>query len=138
MLVFDMLCRDIELPCHACYVLQVASQQRQSFADFALGHEVQSESPDPMASRWAANNAWFGTDVEMTYCAFEVHDHLIKQGVGVDTEEYYAEIIARVEADFPGKFLSPKMDEFLRQSTSVSPIHKQVSALRRMARMLRQ
>lgn len=127
--------------------LKVASQQRQSFADFGLGHEVQSEPPDPMALRWAANNAWFGTDVEMTYFAFEVHDHLIRQGVGVDTEEYYAEISARVEADFPRKFFSPKMDEFLRQSStipkiegmsSISPIYKQVSVLQRMARMYRQ
>ena len=32
----------------------------------------------------------------MTYFAFEVHDHLIKQGLSPDTEEYYVEISAQV------------------------------------------
>ena len=80
-----------------------------------------------MALRWAANNAWFGTDVEMTYFAFEVHDHLIKQGLSPDTEEYYAEISAQVEADFSRKFLSPKMDELLRQSSTLSTISEGMS-----------
>lgn len=97
---------------------------------------------------WAAKNAWFGTDVEMTYHAFEVHDHLIQQGSSVNTPEYYAEISAEVEAQFPEKFVSVGAEGLLIQSSETvgtgegvlraSQLSRQSSVVRTTPGMYRQ
>lgn len=64
-----------------------------------------SDAPDPIALKWAAKNPWFGSEMDMTYFAYEVHDQLIEQeGITADMPEYYTAISARVEAEFPERF----------------------------------
>ncbi len=59
-------------------------------------------APEPQALQWAARNPWFGTDSEMTYYAYEVHDHLIEaEGYDPNSKEYYEQIGLRVAAQFP-------------------------------------
>ncbi|KAL0041733.1 hypothetical protein WJX79_002608 [Trebouxia sp. C0005] len=76
------------------------------------------DTPDPSALKWAAKNPWFGTDIEMTYFAYEVHDDLIEQeGITADMPEYYAAISARVEAQFPERFFLPGASSIERQGS---------------------
>lgn len=64
-----------------------------------------ADAPEPMALQWAARNPWFGTDSEMTYYAYEVHDQLIEQeGVDPNSAEYYEQIGFRVEQRFPERY----------------------------------
>lgn len=61
-----------------------------------------ADAPEPQALQWAARNPWFGTDAEMTYYAYEVHDHLIEvEGMDPISKEYYEQIGLRVAAQFP-------------------------------------
>ena len=62
------------------------------------------DAPEPQALQWAARNPWFGTDSEMTYYAYEVHDHLIEaEGYDPNSKEYYEQIGLRVAAQFPDR-----------------------------------
>ena len=100
-----------------------------------------SDSPDPTALKWAAKNPWFGTDLEMTYFAYEVHDQLIEEeGITADMPEYYTLISARVEAQFPERFFLPGLTGMDRQASVVlaggqvstaqgSPMYRQGSNL---------
>jgi len=59
---------------------------------------------DPKAAQWAADNAWFGTDDEMTSYALGLHSKLVKQGVDPQSEDYYEAINARMRKLFPESF----------------------------------
>lgn len=64
-----------------------------------------TDSPEPQALQWAARNPWFGTDVEMTYFAYEVHDTLIEaEGMDPNSKEYYEQIGIRVAAQYPERY----------------------------------
>lgn len=79
-----------------------------------------SDSPDPTALKWAAKNPWFGTDIEMTYFAYEVHDQLIEEErITADMPEYYTLISARVEAQFPERFFPPGSTGMQRQGSII-------------------
>ena len=85
-----------------------------------LGSGPPSDAPDPIALKWAAKNPWFGTEMDMTYFAYEVHDQLIEQeGVTADMPEYYTAISARVEAEFPARFLPSGRAGVQRQGSMV-------------------
>ena len=100
-----------------------------------------SDSPDPTALKWAAKNPWFGTDVEMTYFAYEVHDQLIEEEhITADMPEYYTLISARVEAQFPERFFRPGSLGMQRQGSIIlaggqvstaglSPMYRQGSSI---------
>ena len=61
-----------------------------------------TDSPEPLALQWAARNPWFGTDADMTYYAYEVHDTLIDvEGMDPDKRDYYEQIGVRTAAKFP-------------------------------------
>ena len=63
----------------------------------------------------------------MTYFAYEVHDQLIEEeGITADMPEYYTLISARVEAQFPERFLLPGSPGTQRQGT-LNPAEGQVS-----------
>ena len=69
--------------------------------------QVVAEAPEPLALQWAARNPWFGTDPEMTYYAYEVHDQLIEQeGLDPNSAEYYEQIGLRVQQQFPERWAS--------------------------------
>jgi len=59
---------------------------------------------DPKAAQWAADNAWFDTDDEMTSYALGLHSKLVKQGVDPQSEDYYEAINARMRKLFPESF----------------------------------
>lgn len=64
-----------------------------------------TDSPEPQALQWAARNPWFGTDAEMTYYAYEVHDSLIEtEGMDPNSKEYYEQIGIRVAAQYPERY----------------------------------
>ena len=92
-----------------------------------------SDSPDPTALKWAAKNPWFGTDIEMTYFAYEVHDQLIEEErITADMPEYYTLISARVEAQFPERFFPPGSTGMQRQGSIIlagPSLYRQASSL---------
>ena len=59
---------------------------------------------DPKAQDWAKKNTWFGTDDEMTSLALGLHNKLAKQGVDLQSDEYYEAIDSRMRQLFPDKF----------------------------------
>ena len=86
----------------------VQSSPQQSPQPLPVVPVPSSDAPDPIALKWAAKNPWFGSEMDMTYFAYEVHDQLIEQeGITADMPEYYTAISARVEAEFPERFLAP-------------------------------
>ena len=63
-----------------------------------------SATYDPKASRWQAQNQWFGNDDEMTSLALAVHKKLVESGVDPRTDAYYERIDARMREVFPDYF----------------------------------
>ena len=59
---------------------------------------------DKRAQDWASKNTWFGTDDEMTSLALGLHNKLAKQGVDLQSDEYYEAIDTRMRQLFPDKF----------------------------------
>ena len=59
---------------------------------------------DEKAVAWAKKNPWFGTDDEMTSLALGLHNKLAKQGVNLQSDEYYEAIDTRMRQLFPSQF----------------------------------
>ena len=59
---------------------------------------------DERAIAWAKKNPWFGTDDEMTSLALGLHNKLAKQGVNLQSDEYYEAIDTRMRQLFPSQF----------------------------------
>ena len=59
---------------------------------------------DERATKWAKANPWFGTDDEMTSLALGLHNKLAKQGVNLQSDEYYEAINTRMQQLFPEEF----------------------------------
>ncbi len=90
---------------------EVTTQAQQPVTNLSQGNNVnvpQTDDPinmDPKAEAWASKNPWFGTDIAMTYTAFEIHKDLTeKEGYDPSSDEYYAEVDKRIKVDFPHKF----------------------------------
>jgi hypothetical protein len=64
-------------------------------------------APDEKATRWQAQNAWFGEDDEMTSFALGVHRKLVNSGIDPRTDVYYERLNARIKEIFPDKFGGP-------------------------------
>ena len=65
----------------------------------------QTPKPDPRATEWAEQNAWFGKDNAMTYTAFDLHRKLVEEeGYDPQSEDYYGELDRRIKLEFPNKF----------------------------------
>lgn len=79
---------------------------------------------DEKAVAWSKQNPWFGSDDEMTSLAMGVHTRLAKQGVDLQSDEYYDAINARMREVFPDKFEStdkPEAEGSKKQSNVVAP-----------------
>ena len=79
---------------------------------------------DEKAEAWRTKNPWFGSDDEMTSLAMGVHTRLAKQGVDLQSDEYYDAINARMREVFPDKFEStdkPEAEGSKKQSNVVAP-----------------
>ena len=68
------------------------------------GSKPAAPTVDPRAQDWAKKNTWFGTDDEMTSLALGLHNKLAKQGVDLQSDEYYEAIDSRMRQLFPDKF----------------------------------
>lgn len=60
--------------------------------------------PNPKVQEWMSDNAWFGTDEEMTSFAYGVHQKLVREGVDGTHPDYYKRLDARIREKFPEEF----------------------------------
>ena len=69
---------------------------------------VSQPTPEPVADAravdWAKQNTWFGQDEEMTSLALGLHNKLAKQGIDLQSDEYYEAIDTRMRQVFPDNF----------------------------------
>ena len=57
---------------------------------------------DRKAQKWAKQNKWFGTDMPMTYTAFDIHKKLVEEeGINPKSDKYYEELDKRIYTEFP-------------------------------------
>lgn len=90
---------------------------KKSSADSSLQKPtpvVQQEQPaqaqntqvlrDEKAEKWAEDNAWFGSDDEMTAFALGLHNKLVNEGVSPQSDTYYERINSRMRQVFPDQF----------------------------------
>ena len=59
---------------------------------------------DEKAEAWREENAWFGSDDEMTAFALGVHTKLLKEGADLKSDAYYQTINSRMREVFPSEF----------------------------------
>lgn len=97
---------------------------------------VQTQSTAPQASydekaeAWRQDNAWFGTDEEMTAFALGLHQKLVKSGVDPRSDEYYERINSRMRQVFPDTFGDAEETEAVapaRKSNVVAPATRSVA-----------
>ena len=55
----------------------------------------------PKAKEWAEANSWFGKDEVMTNAAITVHNNIAREGIELDSDEYYTEVNTRLQKYFP-------------------------------------
>ena len=55
----------------------------------------------PKAKEWAESNPWFGTDEVMTNAAITIHNNIAREGIELDSDEYYTEVNTRLQKYFP-------------------------------------
>lgn len=67
-------------------------------------HQQTVEPPSESALAWADRNRWFGENERMTAMAYVIHGELVKDGVELDTPEYYEKIDAGMREVFPQYF----------------------------------
>ena len=85
---------------------------------------------DERAKEWAKANPWFGMDDEMTSLAMGVHAKLAKQGVNLQSDEYYETINTRMRQLFPDQFedvAKTEAEKPKRRSNVVAPATRSTS-----------
>ena len=85
---------------------------------------------DERAQEWAKANPWFGMDDEMTSLAMGVHAKLAKQGVNLQSDEYYETINTRMRQLFPDEFedvAKTEVEKPKRRSNVVAPATRSTS-----------
>lgn len=100
----------------------------------ALPREQVDATPDQVvderAREWARVNPWFGPDDEMTALAMGVHAKLAKQGVNLQSDEYYEAINTRMRQLFPNEFedvANTEAERPKRRSSVVAPATRSTS-----------
>ena len=81
-------------------------QEEETTVDNVADNQSTPARPvaDERATKWAKANPWFGTDDEMTSLALGLHNKLAKQGVNLQSDEYYEAINTRMQQLFPEEF----------------------------------
>ena len=81
---------------------QIAQQEAAQAAQAAQQQPPQAEL-SPAAKEWADQNPWFMADgyEEMTSLAYGTHTANIKQGIPVDSPEYFERVNSRLRQAFP-------------------------------------
>ena len=83
--------------------------------------EAKIEVPEPSekATRWSANNEWFGKDRIMTGVAYGIHEELvIEHGVHPESDEYWEKLDAGLRRELPHKFEASTKEETVAPSAS--------------------
>ena len=103
----------------------------------ALNKETAVEAEptvDPKALAWADRNPWYGsTDEagrEMTAMAMVTHDRLARQGVDLQSDEYYEALDTRMRQFFPDQFeevAETEAEKPKRRSNVVAPATRSTS-----------
>ena len=102
----------------------------------ALPKETAVEEPavDPKALAWADRNPWYGstdeTGREMTAMAMVTHDRLARQGVDLQSDEYYEALDTRMRQFFPNEFeeiAKTEAEKPKRRSNVVAPATRSTS-----------
>ena len=65
--------------------------------------------PDKLASGWASDNDWFGTDEVTTAVALAIDQKLKSEGFDPTTKEFYNEVDKRLQHELPHKFNSDRV-----------------------------
>jgi len=77
---------------------------------------------DPKVKSWAEENTWFGQDKGMTAFALGYHNELVEDlGIDPASDEYYAQIDARMQAVFPDNFTGAASKVRSRSTNVVAP-----------------
>lgn len=86
-------------------------------------------SHDEKAESWRQENAWFGSDEEMTAFALGLHQKLVKSGIDPRSDEYYERINSRMRQVFPDSFEEAEEQETrqVRSSNVVAPATRSVA-----------
>jgi len=85
-------------------------KQIQALQPQATPVQTQVSAPPPQVQRdekadsWRDDNAWFGSDDEMTAFALGLHNKLTKDGVDPQSDTYYEKINSRMRQVFPDQF----------------------------------
>ena len=80
---------------------------------------------DSKAQVWAANNAWFGENKEMTDYALKIHEDLIlRSETIVNTRQYYDELDKRLRTKFPYFFDNMSQESQTRPVKQEAPIQE--------------
>ena len=85
-------------------------------------YEPEAPKPDQKTLRWQARNQWFGAEgfEEITSFALGLHQKLVTSGVDPQSDEYYAQIDARVQRTFPELF-GKEQEERTTQEVRTAP-----------------
>lgn len=101
-------------------------QQQQKNVQAEASTTTQSSQPipriTPKAKKWAEDNKWFGDDEVMTNAAITIHNNIAKEGIAVDSEEYYNEVNSRLRKYFPENFDDTKDEPKKEQSKTVQMV----------------
>ena len=58
-------------------------------------------TPSTKVLEWKRKNPWFGKDIDKTWEALRIHEQLLELGIKADSDEYYRELDARLNAPKP-------------------------------------
>lgn len=59
------------------------------------------KGPSTKVLEWKRKNPWFGEDIDKTWDALRIHEQLLELGIKADSDEYYRELDARLNAPKP-------------------------------------
>lgn len=83
----------------------VAEQQQQYVQPENQYEQPVYREPSAKAQKWAEENDWFGSDVEMTDEVMKVHEALAyDRKIDLESDEYYSELNRQMRQKFPHKF----------------------------------
>ena len=109
--------------------IQLPSLQEQETSVEEVSTQPAPVPVDKRANEWAEDNPWFGSDDEMTSYVLGLHNKLAKQGMDLQSDEYYETINSRMRKIFPEEFedIEEKKVTPKRQANVVTPATRSTS-----------
>jgi len=109
--------------------IQLPSLQEQETSVEEVSTQPAPVPVDKRANEWAEDNPWFGSDDEMTSYVLGLHNKLAKQGMDLQSDEYYETINSRMRKIFPEEFedIEEKKVTPKRQANVVAPATRSTS-----------